>query len=101
MPSDESPRRVLLAEDAKTLMVAIRDFLEDEDFEVEAVADAAGVREHGPTVNVLVVDVRLPTRAMEGIEAVASLIKASKIDKHVPEDVKKKAGGLLDRFKKK
>jgi CheY-like chemotaxis protein len=65
-------------------MVAIKDFLEDEGSEVEAVADASGVTEYGPTADVLVVDVRLPTRAMEGVTAVADLLREGLIQDHVP-----------------
>ena len=75
---------ILVAEDDLGFRVLIMDYLHDEGFRVILAEDAAGVLQHGPDVDALVVDVRLPTGRLEGIEAVANLISDGKLSSETP-----------------
>ncbi len=76
--------KVLLADDEEPYLLAVGDFLTDEGYDVELVKDATGVREKGASVDVLVVDVRLPSWQLEGIEAVGELLSQNLLRPTVP-----------------
>ncbi|MCX6907995.1 MAG: response regulator [Verrucomicrobia bacterium] len=70
-----SKKTVLLADDELIHLVSYRDYLEDAGFRVIAVEDALGVEKHFGEARALVVDARLPTARLEGLEVVAKLLR--------------------------
>ncbi len=76
--------RVLIAEDERMFLVGYQDYLEDEGFQVIPVSEAQGLLESASTAQVLVVDARLPTEQLEGIEAVTLMLREGKLPDAVP-----------------
>jgi DNA-binding NtrC family response regulator len=75
---------VLLAEDQIGYRLPIQNFLEDEGFHVIPAEDVDRVWEYGPDADALVVDVRLPSGRLEGIDVVARLITEKQLSPEVP-----------------
>jgi DNA-binding NtrC family response regulator len=68
-------KKILLADDDFGMRFPLAMQLEDLGYGVISVADVAGVREHYEEADVLVLDARLPTGDLEGIEVAAELRK--------------------------
>ena len=84
MKPADIPSTVLLADDEQILLISYRDYLEDCGFRVIAVEDAAGVERHAAESDILVVDVRLPTERLEGLEVIAKLIASDALAPRIP-----------------
>lgn len=70
---DTRTRSVLLAEDDFGFRFPLEALLKDSGYEVIAVSNASGVRQHHGEVDVLVLDARLPTAELAGITAAADI----------------------------
>lgn len=77
--------KVLLAEDTRTLRQCYTWGLEDEGYEVKAVATADELKTSATDADVLVVDARLPSHEkMEGIASIGELLRENRIAARVP-----------------
>lgn len=75
---------VLVAEDQIGYRIPIQNFLEDDGFRILLAEDVPGVLRQSAEADVLVVDARLPSWRLEGLDAVATLITEHKLSQEVP-----------------